>query len=154
MATKKTTASAAKVETKKVEAKVETKVEAPVKEVEVKVEAVKAEPVVEVKEEVKKAPAKKAATKTETAKKETVKKETTKKAATKTTAKKAVAPAVVLQFGGQEVNMDAVVENAKNAFVAEGHKESEIKEFQIYVKPEEYAAYYVINGVSGRINLF
>ncbi|MBR5565949.1 MAG: hypothetical protein IKW08_07300 [Roseburia sp.] len=150
MATKKTTAPAAKVETK-----VAAKVEAPVKEVEVKVEAVKAEPVKEVKEEVKKAPAKKAAAKTETAKKETVKKETVKKeAAKKTTTKKSVEPAVVVQFGGQEVDMATVIENAKKAFEAEGNKVSSIKEIQIYVKPEEYAAYYVINGVSGRINLF
>jgi len=147
MATKKTTVSAAKVE---------TKVEAPVKEAEVKVEAkkeeVKAEPAkVEVKEEAKKAPAKKATA----AKKETVKKETTKKAATKTTtAKKAVVPTVLVQFGGQEVSMDIVIENAKKAFEAEGNKVSSIKEIQIYVKPEEYAAYYVIDGVSGRINLF
>ena len=140
MATKKTTAPAAKVETK-----VAAKVEAPVKEVEVKVEAVKAEPVKEVKEEVKKAPAKKAAAKAETVKKETVKKET---------AKKSVEPAVVVQFGGQEVDMATVIENAKKAFEAEGNKVSSIKEIQIYVKPEEYAAYYVINGVSGRINLF
>ena len=141
MATKKTTASAAKVE---------TKVEAPVKEAEVKVEAVKAEPVKEVKAEAKKSTAKKAAAKTETAKKETVKKETTKKATTK----KSVEPAVVVQFGGQEVDMATVIENAKKAFEAEGNKVSSIKEIQIYVKPEEYAAYYVINGVSGKINLF
>ena len=141
MATKKTTASAAKVE---------TKVEAPVKEVEVKVEAVKAEPAKEEKAEAKKSTTKKAAAKTETAKKETVKKETTKKSTTK----KAVEPAVVVQFGGQEVNMATVIENAKKAFEAEGNKVSSIKEIQIYVKPEEYAAYYVIKGVSGRINLF
>lgn len=144
MATKKTTAPAAKVE---------TKVEAPVKAAEVKVEAVKAE----VKAEAKKAPAKKAEPKKEAAKKETVKKETVKKAAPAkkaTTAKKAVEPAVVVQFGGQEVNMATVIENAKKAFEAEGNKVSSIKEIQIYVKPEEYAAYYVINGVSGRINLF
>ena len=141
MATKKTTASAAKVE---------TKVEAPVKEVEVKVEAVKAEPAKEEKAEAKKSTTKKAAAKTETAKKETVKKETTKKSTTK----KAVEPAVVLQFGGQEVDMATVIENAKKAFEAEGNKVSSIKEIQIYVKPEEYAAYYVINGVSGRIDLF
>ena len=144
MAAKKTTAPAAKVEAKKVEA--------PVKAAEVKVEAVKAEPVkveevkveevkAEVKEEAKKAPAKK-----ETAKKAPVKKATT--------TKKAVEPAVVLQFAGQEVNMATVIENAKKAFEAEGNKVSSIKEIQIYVKPEEYAAYYVINGVSGRINLF
>lgn len=141
MATKKTTAPAAKVE---------TKVEAPVKEAEVKVEAVKAEPVAEVKAEAKKASAKKSTAKTETAKKETAKKETTKKATTK----KSVEPAVVVQFGGQEVDMATVIENAKKAFEAEGNKVSSIKEIQIYVKPEEYAAYYVINGVSGRINLF
>ena len=141
MATKKTTAPAAKVE---------TKVEAPVKEAEVKVEAVKAEPVAEVKAEAKKASAKKTTAKTETAKKETAKKETTKKATTK----KSVEPAVVVQFGGQEVDMATVIENAKKAFEAEGNKVSSIKEIQIYVKPEEYAAYYVINGVSGRINLF
>ena len=147
MATKKTTAPAAKVE---------TKVEAPVKAAEVKVEAkkveaVKAEPV---KAEAKKAPAKKAEPKKETVKKETVKKETTKKAATKTTTKKAVNTAVVVQFGGQEVSMDTVIENAKKAFEAEGNKVSAIKDIQIYVKPEEYAAYYVINGVTGKINLF
>ena len=137
MARKKTIAPAAKVE---------TKVEAPVKEAEVKVEveAVKAEPVKEEKAEAKKA-TKKAAAKTETVKKETVKKETTKKS---------VEPAVVVQFGGQEVDMATVIENAKKAFEAEGNKVSSIKEIQIYVKPEEYAAYYVINGVSGRIDLF
>ena len=99
-------------------------------------------------------PAKKAATKTEAAKKETVKKETVKKAAAKTTTKKVVNPTVLVQFGGQEVSMDTVIENAKKAFEAEGNKVSSIKEIQIYVKPEEYAAYYVINGISGRINLF
>ena len=148
MATKKTTAPAAKVE---------TKVEAPVKAAEVKVEAVKAEVKAEVKTEAKKAPAKKAEPKKETAKKETVKKETVKKAAPAkkaTTTKKAVEPAVVVQYAGQEVNMATVIENAKKAFEAEGNKVSSIKEIQIYVKPEEYAAYYVINGVSGRINLF
>ena len=129
MATKKTTAPAAKVE---------TKVEAPVKAAEVKVEAVKAE----VKAEAKKAPAKK----------ETVKKAAPAKKAT--TTKKAVEPAVVVQFGGQEVDMATVIENAKKAYEAEGNKVSSIKEIQIYVKPEEYAAYYVINGVTGRINLF
>ncbi len=143
MATKKTTAPAAKVETK-----VEAKVEAPVKAAEVKVEAKKAEAVkAEVKAEAKKAPAKKAEPKKAEAKKAAPAKKAT-------TTKKAVEPAVVVQFGGQEVAMATVIENAKKAFEAEGNKVSSIKEIQIYVKPEEYAAYYVINGVSGRINLF
>ena len=127
---------------------VEMKAEAPVLE-EVKEEAVNAEPVkeeTEVKEEVKKATKKTAA---KTAEKETVKKETTKK-----TTKKAVEPVVVVQFGGQETDMAAVIENAKKAFEAEGNKVSSIKEIRIYVKPEENAAYYVINGESGSVDLF
>ena len=115
--------------------KATTKV-AEVKEVkEVKVEA----PVVEAKVEVK----------------EEVKAEAKKAPAKKATAKKEVKANVVLQFAGQEANMDAVVENAKNAFVAEGHKASEIKDIQIYVKPEDNAAYYVINqDITGKVNLF
>lgn len=139
MATKKVTAPAAKVEAKKVEA--------PVKAAEVKVETVKTE----VKAEAKKAEPKKEVAKKETVKKETVKKTPAKKAAT---TKKDVEPTVVVQFAGQEVAMATVIENVKKAFEAEGNKVSSIKEMQIYVKPEEYAAYYVINGVSGRINLF
>lgn len=122
---------------------VEMKAEAPVLE-EVKEEAVNAEPVkeeTEVKEEVKKATKKTAA--------KTAEKETTKK-----TTKKAVEPVVVVQFGGQETDMAAVIENAKKAFEAEGNKVSSIKEIRIYVKPEENAAYYVINGESGSVDLF
>ena len=107
-----------------------------VKEVkEVKVEA----PKTEVKE-VKKAPAKKAATtKTTTAKKETVKKETV----------------ITVQYLGNEVSVASVEEKVKAAFVAEGNKASSIKTLNIYVKPEEFAAYYVINGdFSGRVDLF
>ena len=109
-----------------------------VKEVkEVKVEAPKAEAV----KEVKKAPAKKAATtkKATTAKKETVKKETV----------------ITIQHQGNEISVASVEEKVKAAFVAEGHKASTIKTLNIYVKPEEYAAYYVINGeFTGRVDLF
>ena len=149
---------------KRTTAKAAVKVEEAVKEVEaVKVEEVKAEEVKaeEVKEEVKKAPAKKAAAKkaevkveAEEVKVEEVK-EVKKAPAKKAAAKKAeVKPSVLLQFGGQETSMDTLVENAKKAFEAEGNNVADIKEIQIYVKPEEYAAYYVINGVTGRINLF
>lgn len=152
---KKTTAKAAAKTTTKAAA---TEVKETVKTVEeVKAEPAKTEAPVEEKVETKKAPAKKAATKT-AAKKETAteeKAEAKKAPAKKTTAKKEVKANVVLQFAGQEANMDVIVANAKNAFVAEGNKESDIKEIQVYVKPEEYAAYYVINQeFSGRVNLF
>lgn len=95
----------------------------------------------EVKVEEKKAPAKKAATAT--------KKAPAKKAAAK------VETVVTVQFMGNEVAVSAVEEKVKAQFVAEGNKASSIKSLNIYVKPEESAAYYVINGdVTGRVDLF
>lgn len=108
---------------------------------EVKVEAPKAEaPKAEAKE-VKKAPAKKAATtaKKAPAKKAEVKKETV----------------ITVQYQGNEVALASVEEKVKAAFVAEGHKASSIKTLNIYVKPEEFSAYYVINEkYTGRVDLF
>ena len=74
---------------------------------------------------------------------------------TTTTAKKAVAKktapktSVELQFAGKSVSYDALVDNAKAAFVSAGHKESEIKTVNLYVKPEESMVYYVINDEQG-----
>lgn len=106
---------------------------------EVKVEA----PVAEVKaeaKEVKKAPAKKATT---TAKKAPAKKEVKKETV------------ITVQYQGNEVAVASVEEKVKAAFVAEGHKASSIKTLNIYVKPEEFSAYYVINEkYTGRVDLF
>ena len=133
MATKKTT--------KKVTKAAEVKVEAPVVE-EVKVEAPVVEEVVEVKEEVKKAPAKKATTKkaATTEKKETAKKAPAKKAAAK------AETVITLEFGDYTAVMAEVESKVKAQFVADGNKESAIKSLNIYVKPFENSAYYVING--------
>ena len=129
MATKKATTKATEVKEVK-----EVKVEAPVAEVkEVKADAKKAP--------AKKAPAKKAAT--------TEKKAPAKKAAAK------AETVITVQFMGNEVAIATVEEKVKAQFVAEGHKASSIKSLNIYVKPEESAAYYVINGdVTGRVDLF
>ena len=89
-------------------------------------------------------------------KKETVKKTTEKKTAAKkapvkkAAAKKAAKPAekveeVYVQFAGQELFTAEVLERAKQAYVAEGHRESSIKSIRLYIKPEEHMAYYVIN---------
>ncbi|MBR3811703.1 MAG: hypothetical protein IKJ16_05160 [Agathobacter sp.] len=131
MATKKATTKAA--ETKAVKAVKE------VKEVkEVKVEA----PVVEVKEEkaeAKKAPAKKAATTKKAPAKKAVKAETV----------------ITLEFGDYTAIMATVEEKVKAQYVAEGNKASSIKTLNIYVKPFENSAYYVVNGdVTGRVDLF
>ena len=81
-------------------------------------------------------------------------------AAEKKGRKPAVKPAVkkgdevFIQFGGSEWNSAELVEKAKAAFVAQGHRASTIKHLALYVKPEEQKAYYVINGKeSGSVDL-
>ena len=60
-----------------------------------------------------------------------------------------------VQFAGNEATETDIIDKVKAAYVAEGHKESAIKEINLYVKPEEYAVYYVINdNASGKVNLF
>lgn len=62
---------------------------------------------------------------------------------------------VILQYREYEVNMDDVTKRVKAHYTAKGHKEESIENMQIYVKPEDFTAYYVINdGVVGKVNLF
>ena len=64
-------------------------------------------------------------------------------------------PEVFIQYQGNEAIVADVIEKAKNEFVAEGHRASSIKSLQVYLKPEEFAAYYVINQkFAGRVDLF
>lgn len=146
MATKKTEIKETVKNVTKAPAK--TEVKAPVKaevktEIKTETTAPKTEEVkAEVKEEAKKAPAKK-----EPAKKAPAKKATPAKAEIKT--------ALYVQFAGNEVTEADIIDKVKAAYVAEGHKESAIKEINLYVKPEEYAVYYVINDKAiGKVNLF
>ena len=121
----------------------EAKAAAVAKEVEKKV--------AETKETVKDT-AKKATEKVEAATKTAVKKAAAKKAAPK---KEELKPEVFIQFQGQEAVVADVIEKAKKQFEAEGHRASSIKSIQVYLKPEEYAAYYVINQKhAGRVDLF
>lgn len=141
---KNVTKAPAKTEVKapvKAEVKTEIKTETTVP----KAEEVKAEVKAEVKEEANKAPAKK-----EPAKKAPAKKATPVKAA-----KAEIKTALYVQFAGNEVTEADIIDKVKAAYVAEGHKESAIKEINLYVKPEEYAVYYVINDKAiGKVNLF
>lgn len=128
-ATAKVIAKAAPTEEKKVEVKAAEIKEAPVK-----------------KEAVKKAPAKKAApAKKETAKKAApAKKETVKKAP----AKKAVVKEVVnFQFSGKSYTSEDLLKICKDVWKYDlNGKEADFKSVELYVKPEENTAYYVING--------
>ena len=119
--------------TKPAEAKVEEK----------KVEAKKAV------EEKKAVPAKKAvAPKKETAKKAApAKKEAAVKAATKVS--------VNLQFAGKEYTEKEILQKVKEIWTKNlKRKVGEMKDVKIYLKPEESAAYYVVNGdTTGRVDL-
>ena len=116
-------------------------------------EPVKAEKPAETKAEpVKAEPAKKTAAKKETAKKETAKKTTAKK--TVKAEKPAVTQNVYVQFAGLEISTADLTAKVTEEGVALGHRASSIKSLDLYVKPEDMAAYYVINGKeSGKIAL-
>ncbi|MCI7112708.1 MAG: DUF6465 family protein [Lachnobacterium sp.] len=83
-------------------------------------------------------------------------KATDKKTVVKAAAKAAeVKPQLIVQYQNNEVNTVVVEERVKAQFISEGHKASTIKKVSIYIKPEEYSAYYVINDkFSGRVDLF
>ena len=119
------------------------KTEAPAKAekpVQAKAEAAKAEPV-------KAEPVEKTAAKKETAKKTTAKK-------TVKAEKPAVTQNIYVQFAGKEIPTADLVAKATEEWVALGHRASSIKSLDLYVKPEDMAAYYVINGKeSGKIAL-
>ena len=112
---------------------------------------VQTEEIVKVEETVKveKKPAAKKATKAEKTEKEVAE----KKPATKRTTKKAVKTTFVVQAAGKEVSMEDAMAKVKEAWVAEGNKETDLKEIALYVKPEDKAIYYVVNGdVTGRVD--
>lgn len=149
------TAKKATQTTKKAE---DVKINAPVKAV----ETVKTETAA------KKEPVKKEAEKTESAKpevKEVAKAETKgeekaapkakpKKTEPKKAEKKEAVQNVYVQFAGKEVLTSELVAQVTEKWVSLGHRASSIKTLNLYVKPEDQAAYYVINGKeSGKIEL-
>ena len=87
------------------------------------------------------------APKTEVKKAEEPKKETAKKAPAKRTTAKEIKTSVVVQFAGKEVTEKDLIAAVKKAYTKKGNKVGDIKTIEIYVKPEESAAYYVVNGV-------
>ena len=129
---------------------------------EVKTEAPAAEPVAEVKEadktevkaeaeEVK--PVKKVGRPKKTAAQEAPKAAKKAKEAKNEAAKaEAAGVNVVVEFNGTQRKVDEIVDKIKNEWVAAGHRLSSIKSLDVYIKPEDYTAYYVINGkVTGKV---
>lgn len=114
----------------------------PAKKAETKAVAEKAAEAV-VKEEVKKPVEKKAATKT-AAKKPAAKATTAKKTATKKATKADVK--VAIQFADKNYTAEDLAKIANDVWVYDyGKDASELKDVQLYVKPEESKVYYVFN---------
>ena len=62
---------------------------------------------------------------------------------------------VVIQYQGRERSEKNLLDLIYQDMIDKGIKEEEIENIDIYVKPEEYAAYYVINDkFTGRVDLF
>lgn len=153
MAAKKTTQTTKKAEDVKINAPVKTvetvktETAAPAVKAEVK-ETVKEAPKAEVKAEAVKAEAPKAEKKAE------VKAEPKKRGPKPKAEKKEAVQNVYVQFAGKEILTADLVAQVTEKWVALGHRASSIKELNLYVKPEDSAAYYVINGKeSGKIEL-
>jgi Zn-dependent metalloprotease len=148
-AEKKETAAAKAIETKKdTTKKLETKAAVLVDTPEVQAE--------EVKETVKKAAKKVAAKAEDTAEKavKTVKK-AAKKTAAKTTKKAELKTEFFLQFSGKEYTEKEILKKVKDVWTKNlKNKVGDMKDVKIYLKPEESAAYYVVNGdTTGKIDL-
>ena len=62
------------------------------------------------------------------------------------------APVVYVQYQGAEENVEDLVAAAKAAFAAE-HSRTKVADLKLYIKPEERAAYYVVNEkFAGRVD--
>lgn len=140
---------AAKATVKKMPAKAEqVKAETP------KVEEVKAEASKAVKPAAEKKPAAKTTEKKTAAKtteKKTPAKAAEKKAAAKTagkksTAKKELKTEISVQFDGKSYSQEDLIQIAKDVWKYDlNQKASDLNSLELYVKPEEHVAYYVMN---------
>ena len=83
-----------------------------------------------------------------------VKKPAEKKSPAKA-AKKEAEQEMILQFGGREIKEKDLYERIQQIWIeGYGKKAEELKSLKVYVKPEEFTAYYVINDdVTGSIDL-
>ncbi|WP_051207452.1 DUF6465 family protein [Butyrivibrio sp. AE3006] len=50
-----------------------------------------------------------------------------------------------VQYKDYEIRTEDIAQKIREIYIADGHKASDIKELQVYLKPEENTAYYVVN---------
>ncbi len=95
------------------------------------------------KAEPKTAAVKKADAKTEVKKTE---KKSASKTAKKTAAKKEIKVSAYVEYRDKKVEEKTMIADVKKAWTKSGGKIGDIKTMDLYIKPEENAVYYVING--------
>lgn len=62
---------------------------------------------------------------------------------------------VLVQYGGLESNLAEVYERVKKAYIVAGYDEDSITDVKLYIKPQDFTAYYVINDdYTGKVGLF
>lgn len=52
---------------------------------------------------------------------------------------------VYIQYGDREIRTEDILDTAKADYLSKGHEKTDMKEFQVYIKPYDNAAYYVVN---------
>ncbi len=91
----------------------------------------------------------------ETAAKKVEKAKTTAKKTVKKAVKEPAKTEMIVEFQGNAASVASLEDKVKAQFVAEGHRAGCIKTLNIYIKPEDYKAYYVINDkFTGSVDLF
>ena len=62
---------------------------------------------------------------------------------------------ILVQYDGLESDLSAIYERVKKTYVESGNDVDSIKEIKLYLKPQDFTAYYVINGdYTGKVGLF
>lgn len=78
-----------------------------------------------------------------------------KTTAKKETTKKEIKINAIVEDHGRQIEESAIVANVKKAWKASGKKIGDIKTIELYIKPEENAVYYVVNGTdTGAVALY
>lgn len=62
---------------------------------------------------------------------------------------------ILVQYDGLESDLSAIYERVKRTYVESGNDIDSIKEIKLYLKPQDFTAYYVINDdYTGKVGLF
>ena len=62
---------------------------------------------------------------------------------------------IVVQYDGLEANLAEIYERVRKHYIADGHDIASLRDVKLYVKPQDFTAYYVVNDdYTGKVGLF